>query len=84
MFLFLVMCMGTITKMNWFIEWIKTWFMFWIPACNNGNHFISLDDEEKSLQGHIVKCQGKNCDSYIRLVKEYDDNYLIQDLGKPV
>jgi len=18
--------------MNWFIEWIKTWFMFWIPA----------------------------------------------------
>jgi hypothetical protein len=53
-------------------------------SCNKGRHVIAIDDKERSLKGDVIKCDAKGCDTYFRLVKEFDDNYFVQDLGKRV
>jgi hypothetical protein len=51
-----------------------------------GKHTISQKDKnflESALpERHIVKCDSAKCDDYLMYVKEYNDSYYVQNLGK--
>lgn len=58
--------------------------------CTLGEHVIapSVLDELKRMPPEkrptelIVQCSDDNCNSFVRLVKEYNDRYFILDMGK--
>jgi hypothetical protein len=53
---------------------------------NIGKHTI-LEKDKNFLESvlpdrHVVKCGSPECDDYLLYVKEYDDSYYVQNLGK--